>query len=206
MSIRDRWEGIPLDELHYPDRAMAWYVRAANENGFPVEKRPQYHGAAFMVAGIQFHYDRYLENRKLVQATGLDWEKTAHHACAHDVIAYINRLGQFYFFAKAHIPEYEKKKTFIVSLMPMRMKFTAHRSCDAPRKESERERQHQAEAFGPDCHLVNGDLEYHLLVEGDCLYFAPQRDHPEIMQEIFAVFESIYSPKIWPSKNPARRT
>lgn len=60
----------------------------------------------------------------------------------HETVAYLNRMGQFFYFARrlgaiSRMPR-------ISSLMPFRNKHTAHRSIDAPRDEAVVERRLQA--------------------------------------------------------------
>lgn len=71
-----------------------------------------------------------------------DLTPTNHHLASHEAVAYINRLGQLAYLLKSDwftkvVPEEIVASTAlnILSLLPLRNKFTAHRQIDKPWKD-----------------------------------------------------------------------
>ena len=83
----------------------------------------QIKGVALMVKGLQYHYDNFLS--KVDHPTSEDW--------FHEVTAYINRLGQIFYFLKSDfIKVTDSEIPIICKAIPFRMKFSAHRHLDKP--------------------------------------------------------------------------
>jgi hypothetical protein len=105
-------------------------------------------GAIEMLAGLEYHRDNIVRLSDDL-AVGAVFDETWLY---HEAVAYVNRLGQFHYFAMsslvakavanaaATIPTIEK-------LLPFRMKHAAHRSIDVPRGESEDAQILQAMSF-----------------------------------------------------------
>ncbi|MDT3618403.1 hypothetical protein ACP26H_07915 [Cronobacter sakazakii] len=84
----------------------------------------QVHGVKTMVQGLGYHFDNYMLQSKVRDQPF--W--------FHEVVAYLNRLGQLYYFFKSDfIQVSEAEIPNILKVMPLRMKYSAHRSVDAPR-------------------------------------------------------------------------
>jgi hypothetical protein len=108
-------------------------------------------GAIEMLEGLEYYHDNIVRisstlatGSKIISATAVD----------HEAIAYINRLGQFYFFAKSNfvktaIPDFATLIPTISRFQVFRNKHAAHRSIDAPRNESEDEKVAHARALSP---------------------------------------------------------
>jgi hypothetical protein len=95
-------------------------------------------GAVEMLEGLEYHHDN------IVRITGdlANGAQVADSDINHEAVAYINRLGQFYYFAKSDsvrsaIADVTTLIPTISKFMVFRMKHTAHRSIDAPRGESD---------------------------------------------------------------------
>jgi len=83
----------------------------------------QIKGVIYIVRGMNYHYTRFLS---VVDEKSDDW--------FHEVTAYINRLGQIYYFFKSDFINIQNSEIpKILEAMPFRMKFSAHRHVDAPR-------------------------------------------------------------------------
>lgn len=95
-------------------------------------------GAVEMLSGLEYHHDNFVRLSGQL-ASGQSLDETYPY---HEAVAYLNRLGQLYYFARsplvakagldpaAMIPTMEKYVLF-------RMKHSAHRSIDNPRHESD---------------------------------------------------------------------
>jgi hypothetical protein len=98
-------------------------------------------GAIKMVEGLEYHYDKYLQNKASLQRFDI-----------HDLTAYMNLMGQLFAFFKSsfvikNVPEINVLITKIIYLKPFRDKSTAHRSIDFPRNESNQAKIKQALPF-----------------------------------------------------------
>lgn len=106
-------------------------------------------GAIEMLEGLDYHHYNVIKitstlasgDSPLASAVNID----------HEVVAYINRAGQFYFFArstfaKSVICDFPTCIPTIARLMVFRNKHTAHRSMDYPQGESEDEKVAHARA------------------------------------------------------------
>lgn len=93
-------------------------------------------GGIEMLEGLEYHHDNIirisdaLARGDTVPATSVD----------HEAIGYINRFGQFYYFAKSHlvravVVDFAAAIPTICKFMVFRNKTTAHRSIDAPKKD-----------------------------------------------------------------------
>lgn len=106
-------------------------------------------GAVEMLAGLEYHRDNIVRLSAALAAGAILDEANIFH----EAVAYVNRLGQFYYFAKsrlvtraigdglAMIPTIKKYIIF-------RNKHAAHRSIDFPKAESEDTQLLQAMSLG----------------------------------------------------------
>jgi hypothetical protein len=91
-------------------------------------------GAVAIFSGIEYHYYNYIGAiRRLKSPPGIGMS-----AVRHEAVAWVNRVGQFYYFLKStlvtnNIPN--STYPTINYVLPFRNKHSAHRSIDAPRTE-----------------------------------------------------------------------
>jgi hypothetical protein len=109
----------------------------------------------------------------------------------HETVAYLNRMGQFFYFAQQSgaislLPH-------ISSLMPFRNKHAAHRSIDAPRGEAVVERRLQSISVGLASSLSNGVPIATLKHGNEFLQFSFDEDHPVIIEEVYLIYFYIFS-------------
>lgn len=208
FSTRDPNVGVPLAGLPpSSSRVLSWISRAVFKPGFPLEREVQIRGAVSILRGIEYHHRAFLhrfaqlDNLVARQVSGPAPEgalspipKTAEFEILadlhHEAVAYVNRLGQFHYFAKSVglvglVPT-------ITRLLPFRHKHTAHRSTDKPRSESAAEQQSQAMAFGWGHNLEGGFLVFRLLADGKFHTLNLRDSHPFVVTEVVAVFEAIF--------------
>jgi hypothetical protein len=100
-------------------------------------------GAIEMMKGLDYHHDNLIGVVNQLAEFGLTGNKTALFAVLlHEAVAYMNRLGQFYYFSKSPFVQKicansESLTPTIVKHIVFRQKHSAHRSIDDPRDESE---------------------------------------------------------------------
>jgi hypothetical protein len=94
-------------------------------------------GTIEMLEGLEYHHDN------IVRITGAlaNGDNVSERDLNHEAVAYINRFGQFYYFAKSvfvrtAIPDSAALIPTISKFMAYRHKNSAHRSIDAPKDES----------------------------------------------------------------------
>lgn len=209
FNITDPHPGERLsDIMPLSARARSWLARVTV--GIPEDESIQAVGAITMLEGLDYHYSRYVElvNRlgpyfscrgaaspansgEIVQRlfpTAPEAEDL--NGLDHESVAYLNRLGQFHTFAKAHGLASRLLKTH--ELMVFRNKHTAHRSIDAPKGESQHEREYQAMTFGF-YRLTRGGFPTYQILSGRKHHeFDMRRDHPLVMQEAIDVLFALY--------------
>lgn len=215
VSLDDRFLGKALIDLPAAQRALTWYVRASNAQALPADLWAQFAGATFMIEGLVYHYDSYVRHHETLRAYRAHLrelsecvlrddssffdslrmmtqeERHSAQACAHEAIAYLNRLGQFFYFAKS--TQIDRAHLFkrVAELMPIRMKFAAHRSIDFPHGESEAVRNQQGMSFAHTM-FANQEIEFQFRTDEDIIRFRLQDDHPIVLSECFEILESFY--------------
>jgi hypothetical protein len=110
--------------------------------------------------------------------------------CHHEAAAYLNRMAQFIYFAKARNRENLMPRG--LQLFVLRNKHTAHRSVDAPRGEDADELISMAFAFNTGFTTIGGKAAHQAYVGQQLVEFIPEADHPTIMAEAVAVVAAIF--------------
>jgi len=92
-------------------------------------------GAIEMLESLEYHHDNVV---RIAAELGSGARVSVTHV-DHEVVAYLNRVGQFRYFAKSRfvataVPSVDALIPKISRFMIFRDKHTAHRSIDAPRK------------------------------------------------------------------------
>jgi hypothetical protein len=91
-------------------------------------------GAVSMLKGLDYHRDRFVSLiAELSGGVELDQAQLLHEA-----VAYVNRAGQFYYFAESDLVKTKGTPPLtpkLSALVKFRHKHTAHRSIDRPRLE-----------------------------------------------------------------------
>lgn len=86
----------------------------------------QVHGVKYIMQGLDYHFKNYM--RLLSEDDDIHW--------FHEVVAYLNRIGQIYYFLKSDfIAAQDSEAPALKRVIPFRMKYSAHRSIDAPRRD-----------------------------------------------------------------------
>ena len=105
-------------------------------------------GVIEMLAGLEYHHDNIVRLSDNLAAGAVLDETWLYH----EAVAYVNRLGQFHYFAKSSlvakaVPNAIAMIPTIEKFLPFRVKHAAHRSIDVPRGESEDAQILQAMSF-----------------------------------------------------------
>lgn len=88
------------------------------------ENYQQVHGVKYLVQGLDYHYSNFLT--VVSNKDGSEW--------FHELIAYLNRLGQIYYFFKSKFMAVDDEDIPIIKqIISFRMKYSAHRSVDIPK-------------------------------------------------------------------------
>lgn len=142
---------------------------------------------------LDYHFDNFI---KLKENNNITSKQT------HEVVAYLNRIGQVYYFlnstfTKAIIRNPLEDCSKVKELAVFRMKNTAHRSIDQPHGETEEYRNRQVLSLLP---IATGPLYdkqcYSIPKENssnqtEYTYFTPEVDHEIIMKQCYKLLETI---------------
>ena len=165
-----------------------------------------------MLKGLDYHRDRFLEITVQLASGGLQ----TYDPALHEAVAYINRAGQFYYFATSELVTRSGNcppTPRFSALMPFRNKHTAHRSIDKPHSSDSRDLQaYQAmsidldgrsflprEGMTIEANLENafyplrtGYLIFQInLGDGKFCFLDIERDHEALMLEGYAVLQCL---------------
>ena len=160
-------------------------------------------GAINMMDGMEYHFANFNQvHSKLYKgndiqeiAQAYQYEKDQIHKIKHEIIAYINRVGQFYHFAdsdfvKSRLQDVNSCMPIIKKLTKFRNKYTAHRSLDKPYKDDDGREIYHEVSFGQSIiRNADGNLVFKITTaEGD-FDFDPEREHGIIMRESYCIIE-----------------
>lgn len=202
------------------ERAHSWLARVANDLSH--EENIQLGGAVFMLDGMEYHHatvqnhlaqlhnyidslnkqsvrwnDAILRNESFNELipTPTTTEQNRLSQITHEAVAYINRMGQFFSFAKKHSQEMLLVRA--TELKIFRDKHTAHRSIDDPRKEDTYESiWSQAVSLGGFYSRMCGGAPIFQIPDENNKWqeFNILVDHPMLISECMAVLEAIHAP------------
>jgi len=146
------------------------------------------YGAIKMMKGMDYHFDNFYK------CTDRDQE-------AHEAIAYLNRVGQFFDFARS---DYVRAKVSspldllpsILKFIPLRNKHAAHRSLDDPRENDptdQDDRPHYLALMFLDTSLHDreGNRMFQFLDGNGHINFTMAKDHPSIIKEAYELIQAI---------------
>lgn len=132
-NTADPHEGIPLEFIE-PLSARAQSLLVRSKSPLLHKHFMQIGGVVSMLSGLTYHHDNFVAyQRKLERKFHNDYAPLKHEA-----VAWVNRVGQLYYFAKSNLVQSMLGVVAIPaieSVMPFRNKHVAHRSFDVPRKE-----------------------------------------------------------------------
>src|SRR5450759_3917895 len=100
INFKDPHEGIPLNEIHPLSERAASHIARSRNLSILKHSFVNIYGAVEMMQGLTYHHARFMS---LVESchTTVPTLQTAG-ALRHEVVAYLNRLGQFWSFSKSY--------------------------------------------------------------------------------------------------------
>ncbi|HLD17740.1 MAG TPA: prolipoprotein diacylglyceryl transferase [Patescibacteria group bacterium] len=131
-------------------------------------------GASFLIEGIKYHYGNFekfsQELEKKVNNSDLFVFENQDiiNKMKHEAVAYINRIGQFYYFAKGETVKNklgDPKKTIptISSFIGFRHKYSAHRAVDKSEGENPIFMNQLNRSFSTQAVFMNGRLIFQII-------------------------------------------
>ncbi len=100
-------------------------------------------GVGFIVKGMKYHFARFkslnsnLKRNEKGAVLFKDTDFEIIENMKHETVAYLNRMGQFYYFAKNTGENLEELIPNILKFLPLRMKYSAHRAIDDLRSDDD---------------------------------------------------------------------
>ena len=136
-NVLDPFPGKKLYHITpYSSRARALYARKKNKIS---DGHLNIVGAIGMLEGLEYHYQNYIKIHKSIKHAKKSWEKDK--ALKHEIVAYLNRLYQFYKFydsrfVKGKLNGKAKIRHIRDNLMPLRHNYAGHRKLDMEKMQS----------------------------------------------------------------------
>jgi hypothetical protein len=142
FRIEDPYPELPLGEIHpISSRAWALFCRSKTKDVVRLHL-VRIAGAIDMMRGLDYHNANFC--RVIAELALLPFlhpvASERHLFLVHETVAYLNRLGQFYYFASSQpvsnmVPKWRDMIPTIARFKIFRDKHTAHRSLDQPKRE-----------------------------------------------------------------------
>jgi len=136
--------------------------------------------ASFIIKGLEYHYSNYIQlygRYRLLKQQNKHISDYSDNCLPviemmkHEVVAYINRLGQFYYFAtsKQNMEILDNPKNVIPKItyfIPFRNKYSAHRAVDVLRSDDKLEHVQQIDMSFSFLSTFKGNrLVFHLILD-----------------------------------------
>jgi hypothetical protein len=209
LETLDPNHDIPLEEISsLSGKACSLFLRTFLEVPTP-EAWKSLSAIWWILAGLEYHYNNYIN---LYQSL-TEGESTVKPYLQHEIVAYLNRMGQFYFFAKSPYVkttgiDSEAIIPTIRKLIIFRNKQASHRSIDDPRKESEEEhwahmhslmstimipKAGSSGSISKENMYQNCYFQYQTYdaVTQSTVFFVLEQDHKDVIQEAYNLFEQV---------------
>lgn len=160
------------------------------------------HGATAILDGLKYHAKNYLDLQNSIKTMNIfDLEQDTNlrdtvDTLNHEAVAYFNRIGQFYYFARSEkvaeiLDDFQLHIPNVLRLKVFRMKQSAHRATDAPRGENSGHMEQLDRLFTYQFLLFNKKLLYQILLDEPdpitskrSVNFWMHEDHPKLVAEI----------------------
>ncbi|WP_034257703.1 hypothetical protein [Altibacter lentus] len=186
--VKDNFPNLELDDI-LPISKRAFSLVNRNKSRLDeLQGAAELLGALSILEALDYHYNRFVEIKDTPNRI-------------HEVIAYLNRVGQFYYFVKSDftksiIHNGQELTHKINELIVFRMKYTAHRSIDFPKDETIEYRNRQAITFIGSQKYYSSDFEKFILPTNkngktEWNEFIPEIDHEKVMNEAYNVISGI---------------
>tara|TARA_R110000796_G_scaffold37722_4_gene95366 strand:+ start:273903 stop:274508 length:606 start_codon:yes stop_codon:yes gene_type:complete len=189
-GIKDKFPNKDLKDIEIISQRLFSLVSRNKESLNSLNYAVEILGALDIIEALDYHFYNFIKLK--------DSEKKPNH----EIVAYLNRLGQFYYFIKSDfvnkiVPNAITFTPKIEELKIFRMKNTAHRSIDYPKNEDsiEYRYRHALSFFGFIVNKYMGMDRYTIPIEKnkktEWKYFIPENDHPIIMNETYQLIDKL---------------
>lgn len=153
-NLQDPCPGAELEEI-FPISLRARVLIIRSDSSLLNSYFTQIFGTVSILDGLDYHYKsfiKFLDEEESIQGRLID-------VAQHEAIAWLNRVGQIYYFLNSELIKNKIGKIHhptIDSVIPFRMKISAHRSVDAPKSSEDTDvlMERQARAIS----LLGGNL------------------------------------------------
>jgi hypothetical protein len=149
--VFDECPDMPLDAIFPLSRRAACLVARNKDKTTNLDTNfLNIQGAVEMMLGLDYHHKNFMSAvKQLTEAELTDKARGLKAQLVHEVVAYLNRMGQFHYFLISpfvgeHCPDAKALAPTIEKFLPLRLKHSAHRSIDASRGESQHIQETQA--------------------------------------------------------------
>ncbi len=152
-------------------------------------------GAENIIDGLEYHYENFRQLGLCIKEKNLlglfkKYNKIINKM-NHEATAYLNRMGQFYYFAtsktvRTKIKKPEKFIPTIIEFLPFRHKQTAHRAIDMHKGENKLWMNQVNELFSNKSSIfMDGHLVFQIMLDDkkDFRHFDLLEEHLKIIKE-----------------------
>ncbi len=224
--VVDPFPGHELEEIRTVSLRLKSLISRARSHPIFETQYLTIAGVSDMVEGLEYHYSRIQD--------GIDeYAVTAPVALPaemrHDVVAYLNRIGQLYAFLTSRLMlnfgfAVERDAPTFHRIIIFRHKYSAHRSLDSPRGETDHEKSIPPITFAmgssswipregvvidqPPEGEISGDAfkswweakvrggmwDLQMQDRGELYHFCPEVDHPAACDEVYKAIQRLLLP------------
>jgi hypothetical protein len=208
FNVIDPWPGKDLEKIPSCfERALALYAR--NKKHMGDGGHHNIYGAIFMLAGLEYHYRNFehissqieyfdienTEKKDIERIYNTPGRPEKFRSLKHEIIAYLNRVGQFQQFYKSSFAKDAVngvEKPTISKATKFRHHYSAHRSIDGNSSKGETD---YYLAMGFESAYLH-DKDNNLMVQyqdqnGKYLNFNLHLDHPKIAEEAYKIIKAV---------------
>lgn len=189
-------------------------ARASRTAGFPEARFVQIAGSMNILSGLDYHHHQFMlrvdrlvpyydrhpsftkhapdhSNENLVWPIATDAEREHFDALDHEAVAYLNRIGQLFYFARSL--QLKQLLPRVTELLSFRHKHTAHRSIDVREDESTDLLEMHAMSFGFHRLTLHEFPIYQIYDKEKYVHFHVRDDHPVVMCEAMSLLLAIHA-------------
>jgi len=162
-------------------------------------------GVIDIIEGLEYHHSNWLGIVNECRAGSV--YKGA--AATHEIIAYFNRLGQFYYFATSSFvstraPNAVASLQEVLRLIPFRHKIAAHRSIDQPRPGDQGEDERRYFTVNKGCLLIIPQEDGCTMPPAPCMGNTMNEMKAEMLNRGTPAYQLSVDPQTWIQFAPER--
>jgi hypothetical protein len=142
--VTDEKPGIAIDTIEPISKRATCLIARNKSNHLLTTDFFRIQGTVDMMKGLDYHHANFMKIIEKLAIVGMDGiGRDLQVELLHEATAYLNRLGQFYYFLTSdfvskQFPTAESLAPTVTKFVIFRQKYSAHRSIDDPRKETTR--------------------------------------------------------------------